>query len=194
MPIHLNSLVDSLEYEKLFAGVTPPAHVNSRIIRKLAVAATYARGTVLAKSSVDNKLVILGTAAVVSSQAFDGDAATTTFVITDKPLIINSVKVGGSAVAITSYDASTGKVVLADAPAAGTGNVIAYYDEEVLTPDCVLCEETAVGTAADVNAAAYTAGCFNEDALTVKSEYTLTEADKDKLRERGIYLGSVFPE
>ena len=58
--------------------------------------------------------------------------------------------------------------------------------------DCVLCDDTAVGTAADVNVAVYTAGCFNEGALTVKDGYTMTQADKDKLRERGIYLGTVL--
>jgi len=192
MPTHLNRKVGEVEYDKLIAGVTPPIHVNSGVIRQLAVAATYPRGTVLAKSSADNKLVILGTEPAVSSQAFDGDGATTTFVVTDKPLTINSVKVGGSDVVITSYDASTGKVVLAGAPAEGTGNVVVYYDEEVLTPDCILCDDTEIGTAADVNAAVFTAGCFNEDALTVADEYTMTEEDKDKLRERGIYLGTVL--
>lgn len=192
MTIHLNRSIGGVEYDKLIAGVTPSAHINSGIIRQLAVAATYPRGTVLAKSSVDNKLVILGTEPAVSSQAFDGDGADTTFAVTEKPLTINSVKVDGSDVAISSYDASTGVVTLAAAPAAGTGNVVVYYDEEVLTPDCILCDDTEIGTAADVNVAVFTAGCFNIDILTVKDGCTLTEADKDKLRERGIYLGTVL--
>lgn len=133
MARHLNRKVGDMEYDKLIAGITPPVHVNSGTIRMLAVAAEYKRGTVLAKSSVDNKLVILGT---------------------------------------TPADAV----------------------DEVLTPDCILCDDTNIGTEADVNVAVYTAGCFNKEALIVKSEYTLSESDKDKLRERGIYLGTVLPD
>lgn len=127
----LNRKVGEMAYDKLIAGITPPVHVNSGTIRMLAVAAEYKRGTVLAKSSVDDKLVILGT---------------------------------------TPADAT-----------------------EVLTPDCILCDDTNIGTA-DVNVAVYTAGCFNKEALIVKSGYTLSESDKDKLRERGIYLGTVLPD
>ncbi len=129
MTRHLNRKVGDMEYDKLIAGITPPVHVNSGIIRKLEAAAEYKRGTVLAKSSVDNKLVILGS---------EPDA------------------------------------------------------EETLTPDCILCDDATVGTDADVAAAVYTAGCFNANALIVESDYTLSEADKDKLRERGLYLGVVL--
>jgi hypothetical protein len=133
MATHLNRKVGEQGYDNLIAGITPETHVNSATIRKLATAATYVRGTVLAKSSGaagDGKLVILGTTAV---------------------------------------------------------------ENETLTPDCVLCDDTDIGTATDVTAAAvYTAGCFNKAALTVKVAYTMTEADKDKLRERGIYLGAVL--
>lgn len=192
MAIHLNSKVGEMAYDKLIAGITPPVNVNSGILRKLAVAATYLRGTVLAKSSVDNKLVILGTEAAESSQAFNGTGTETKFTVTAKPLTINSVKVAGVAVTVTSYDASTGVVVLAAAPAAGTGNVVVYYPLEVMTPDCILCDDVAIGTVDDVNVPVYTAGNFNRDALKVKELYTMTEADKDKLRERGIYLGIVL--
>lgn len=192
MATHLYSEVGEMAYDKLIAGITPPVHVNSGVIRKLAAEATYVRGTVLAKSSVDNKLVILGTVAAESSQAFDGTGTETKFTVTAKPLTINSVKVAGVAVTVTSYDASTGVVVLAAAPAVGTGNVVVYYPLEVMTPDCILCDDVIIGTVADVNTVVYTAGCFNKDALTVKDAYTMTEADKDKLRERGIYLGVVL--
>lgn len=131
MARHLNRKVGDMNYDKLIAGITPPVHVNSGTIRKVATEAEYKRGTVLAKSSVDGKLVILGTTA----------------------------------------DAS-----------------------EVLTPDCILCDDTGIGTDADVIVPIYTAGCFNSDALIVATNYTMTEADKDKLRERGIYLGTVLPD
>lgn len=192
MTRHLNRKVGDMEYDKLIAGITPPVHVNSGTIRKLAEAADYVRGTVLAKSTASGKLYILGTAAAESSEKFSGDGGETQFTLTDKPLIISSVEVGGSAVTVTSYDASTGVVTLAAAPETGTDNVEVFYPEEELIPDCILSDDVSVGTEADVNTTVYTGGCFNIDALTVKDEYTLSEADKDKLRERGLYLGTVL--
>lgn len=127
----LNRKVGEMAYDKLIAGITPPVHVNSGTIRKLAKETEYKRGTVFAKSSTDGKLVILGTEA----QA-----------------------------------------------------------EETLTPDCVLTDDVVVSTEADVVAPVYTAGCFNVAALIVSEDYTLKESDKDKLRERGIYLGTVLPD
>ena len=57
---------------------------------------------------------------------------------------------------------------------------------ETLTPDCILCDDVVVGTAADVKAAVYTAGCFDPNKTTVATSYTVTEDDRDKLRERNI--------
>lgn len=58
----------------------------------------------------------------------------------------------------------------------------------VYTPDCILCDDTDVGTTDDVTTCVYIAGCFNPEKLTVAKGYTLTEADKDKLRSYGIAL------
>lgn len=63
---------------------------------------------------------------------------------------------------------------------------------EVLTPDCILCDDVVVGTAADAVAAVYVMGCFNIDALIADDDYTWTQPDKDALKERGIYLGKIF--
>lgn len=62
---------------------------------------------------------------------------------------------------------------------------------ETLTAYCILAEDTAVGTSADVNAAVYVAGCFDPEKLIVKTSYTVTEADEDALRNGGIYLRPV---
>lgn len=59
----LSRKVDSMEYDGLISGLTPEVKVTGGTIRKLTVAATYVRGTILAKSSGDDKLVILGTEA-----------------------------------------------------------------------------------------------------------------------------------
>lgn len=129
MAKHLNNKVDAMEYDKLIAGMTPPVKVISGTIAKLSAAAQYPRGTVLARSSADGKLYILG------SEAGAGDT---------------------------------------------------------LTPDCILCDAEEIGTGEDVTAAVYAAGCFNIEALTVNDGYTITQADKDKLRERGLYLAQLW--
>lgn len=129
MAKHLNRKVDQMEYDKLIAGMTPPVKVISGTIAKLADAAEYPRGTVLAKSSASGKLYALG------STAAEGDP---------------------------------------------------------LTPDCILCDAEEVGTAEDVVAAVYAAGSFNIEAVTVADGYTITEADRDKLRERGLYLSQLW--
>lgn len=129
MAKHLNRKVDEMSYDKLIAGMTPPGKVSSGTIAKLTDAAEYPRGTVLAKSSANGKLYILG------STAAEGDT---------------------------------------------------------LTPDCILCDAEEVGTAEDVVAAVYVAGSFNIEAVTIADGYTITEADKDKLRERGLYLSQLW--
>lgn len=62
---------------------------------------------------------------------------------------------------------------------------------ETLTADCVLADDIDVGTSADENAVVYIAGCFNEAALIVATGATITEADRDALRTKGIILGTV---
>lgn len=54
-----------------------------------------------------------------------------------------------------------------------------------LTPNCILCDDTVVGTE-DVHVTVYTAGCFDGDKVTVSDGYTLTDTDKDELRMRNI--------
>lgn len=54
------------------------------------------------------------------------------------------------------------------------------------TPDCILCDDTEVGTADDVPVDVYVAGCFDPEKVTVGDGYTITQADKDKLRTYSI--------
>ena len=128
----LHEKIGSVEFEKLFAGMQPPAIVKPGVIRKLGTAGTLKRGSLLAKSSGsagDGKLVIFGTTAATN---------------------------------------------------------------ETLTADCVLCDDIEVGTTDDENAAVYVSGDFNEAALIVATGATITEADRDALRTKGILLGTVM--
>ncbi len=123
----LSRLVGEMEYDGLIAGLNPAAVVGGGTLAALAAEAEYERGTVLAKSTKNGQLYILG------STAAEGDA---------------------------------------------------------LTPDCILCDKTKIDTTAQA-AVVYLAGCFNPSKLVTAEGYTLTEADKDKLRERGIFLKAV---
>lgn len=82
----------------------------------------------------------------------------------------------GTILAKSSGTAGDGKLVVLGTAAAS---------DEILTPDCILCDDVEVGSA-DVNAPVYTAGCFELGKVTVATSYTMTEADKEQLREYGI--------
>lgn len=64
----------------------------------------------------------------------------------------------GTILAKSYGTAGDGKLVILGSTAA---------NNETLTPDCVLCDDVEVGTAADENVAVYTAGCFDPDKVTV---------------------------
>lgn len=61
------------------------------------------------------------------------------------------------------------------------------------TPDCILCDDTEVGTAEDVPVDVYAAGCFDPEKVTVADGYTITQADKDKLRAYSIIFKAATP-
>ena len=90
-----------------------------------------------------------------------------------------------------AWTAPDGKQVLKDINLnVGDGKLVvlgtAAVSNETLTPDCILCDDIEVGTAADEKVAVYTAGCFDIGKVTVSASYTITEGDKDNLRMRGI--------
>ena len=100
---------------------------------------------------------------------------------TIRKLAAEGTLVRGTILAKSSGSAGDGKLVILGTTAA---------TNETLTPDCILADDIDVGTSVDVNAAVYDMGCFDPAKLTVKAGYTITEADKDVLRERGIYLAA----
>ena len=126
---NLNAKVGEMEYDGLVVDLVPEVEVRGGTIRKLAAATTLKRGTILAKSSKDNTLVVLGTAAT---------------------------------------------------------------DGETLTPDCILCDDVAVGTDADVSVSVYTAGCFNTNRVHVADGYTISATDLDALRKYSIVFKAAF--
>ncbi len=191
MANNLYRKVGEMDYDGLIANIIPQIQVSGGTITRLGAAATYTRGTVLAKSSITHQLVILGTeaaAAVVAADAVYG--------ITSDAAIV-------SGKTYYTRSGSEGSYVYTPVASPAVENIATYYeittpaveaqDAEILTPDCILCDNEDIGISADVPVAVYTAGCFNTDKVTVADGYTMTEADKDKLRERGIVFKAAFP-
>ena len=115
----LSKKIAEMNYDGLFAGLTPPAQVGAGTIAASTEETVFPRGAIFVKK--DGTLRILGT-------------------------------------------------------------------EDGGTPDCVLCDDITLAAGESATVPVYTAGCFNEDKLTVADGYTVTDADKDALRMRGIIL------
>ena len=90
----------------------------------------------------------------------------------------------GTILAKSSGTSGDGKLVVLGTAAASN---------EVLTAYCILCDDVAVGTTDDVIAPVYLMGCFNSNKVTVADSYTMTEADKDALRNGGIVFKAAAP-
>ena len=103
--------------------------------------------------------------------------------VTIRKLGTAATLVRGTILAKSSGTAGDGKMVV-------LGNTAA--SNETLTADCILCDDVEVGTANDVVASVYVAGCFDKSKCTVKSGYTIKEDDLDALRERGILFKTAF--
>lgn len=130
MSKRLDENIGTVDYDGLIVTNEPVADVFTVTIRKeTSKKATFKRGTVLALSSGDGKMVALGTAA-------------------------------GS--------------------------------NETLTANAILCDDTEIGTAADVEAAAYRTGHFARNKLIFSGEYTLKPADEEALRAAGILLSDAL--
>lgn len=130
MSKRLDENIGTVDYDGLIVTNEPVADVFTVTIRKeTSEKATFKRGTVLALSSGDGKMVALGTTA-------------------------------GS--------------------------------NETLTANAILCDDTEIGTAADVEVTAYRTGHFARNKLIFSGEYTLKPADEEALRAAGILLSDAL--
>lgn len=187
----LSRNVGDMEFDGLVVDTTPAVQTGGAKIKKLGTAATLKRGTLLYKG-VDGKFQIYNGPENTGTQKFSGDGTATTFTVTAKPAKITGVKVGTSDAVVSDYNPHTGVVTLSAAPAAGTNNVVvSYVTGEGNVPSAILCDDTDVGTASDVDTVVYTAGCFDPAAVTVKEGYTISADDVDALRKYGIVFKSA---
>ena len=90
----------------------------------------------------------------------------------------------GTILAKSSGTSGDGKLVVLGTAATG---------DEVLTANCILCDDVDVGTADDVTAPVYLMGCFNLNKCITINDHTITEAEKDALRNGGIFFKAAAP-
>ena len=64
---------------------------------------------------------------------------------------------------------------------------------ETLTANCILCDDVEVGTTGNATVAVYLAGCFDPNKVVTINDHTLTEADKDAMRDAGIVFKAASP-
>ena len=88
-----------------------------------------------------------------------------------------------------------GTVLALSSGTGGDGKMVALGttagSNETLTANAILCDDTEIGTAADVKAAAYRTGHFARNKLIFSGEYTLKPADEEALRAAGILLSDA---
>lgn len=78
----------------------------------------------------------------------------------------------------------------------GDGTMVALGttagSDETLTANAILCDDTEIGTAANVEAAAYRTGHFARNKLIFSGKYTLKPSDEEALRAAGILLSDAL--
>ena len=95
----------------------------------------------------------------------------------------------GTILAKSSGTAGDGKLVIDNGWTAENDSykvTTAAASNETLTAYAILCDDTVVGTEADVTTAIYIGGCFDLAKCTVAASHTVSEAEKDALRNGGI--------
>lgn len=90
-----------------------------------------------------------------------------------------------------------GTVLALSSGTAGDGNMVALgttaASNETLTANAILCDDTEIGTDADVEASAYRTGHFARNKLIFGgSGYALKPADEEALRAAGILLSDAL--
>lgn len=95
----------------------------------------------------------------------------------------------------TAATIKRGTLLAKSSGSGGDGKLVVFGttagSNETLTADCILTDDIEVGTAADENVLVYISGNFNEAALIIATGATISEADRDELRKKGIILGTV---
>lgn len=121
----LNENVGSVEYDELINSAEPKADVFNVIFRAPSVETELKRGTVLALSDADNKVVVLGT----TPNKFGEGSTEKTENLTANCILSDDVTVGTKDCTVVAYRTghfNRNKLIVAD------GYTLAHSDEEEL--------------------------------------------------------------
>lgn len=121
----LNENVGSVEYDELINSAEPKADVFNVTLRAQAAETILKRGTVLALSDADNKVVVLGT----SAKTFGEGASTKTENLTANCILSDDVTVGTKDCIVVAYRTghfNRNKLIVAE------GYTLTHSDEEEL--------------------------------------------------------------
>lgn len=189
--MRLDEKIGEMSYDGLICDDKYPIDVMSVLVR--AGQGTLKRGTALALSTGaggDGAMVILGTATT-------GDVATAA---AEYALTLDVAFASGKTYYTRSGNA--GAYVYTPVAAPEVANIATYYQmtkaavvgyaTEVLTANCILCDDVVTGTGSAVVAVAYRSGHFVRNKLIVKAGYTFAAADEAALRSGGIYLDNAM--
>lgn len=191
----LKTVVGTMEYENLIAGLYPPAVVKAGYIAHGDEEVTYKRGSLLARTD-DNGLILFGSDWDESGTfSATGDGVTTRYSLVSGgkiPYEMRSVKVNN--VAMTSgwsYNSKVGVLDFDTAPA-NSAIIAVTFVTCTYNPDCVLAEDVTVGTDEYEVVPVYVSGCFNPHALiTAHEEFWIDETAAEILRAKGILLAGM---
>lgn len=116
-------------------------------------------------------------------------------IVTNEPVAdVFTVTIRKEATAAATY--KRGTVLALSAGTGDDGKMVALGttagSNETLTANAILCDDTEIGTAADVEATAYRTGHFARNKLVVASGYTLKATDEEELRKAGILLSDAI--
>lgn len=125
----------------------------------------------------------------LGSVGYDG------LIVANEPVAdVFTVTIRKEATAAATY--KRGTVLALSAGTADDGKMVALGttagSNETLTANAILCDDTEIGTAADVEATAYRTGHFARNKLIFSGEYTLKPADEEALRAAGILLSDAL--
>lgn len=183
--MRMDETIGTMNYDGLIHDAKHNLDVQGVKIR--AAQGALKRGTVLALSSRDSKHVILGTTAADAIEA----AAAVYGATEDTALVAGKT--------YYTRSGSAGSYVYTAVEAPDVANIATYYEittaaveaqaAEALTASCILTDD--VDATAEAFAVAYRSGHFNTNALIVKEGYTITAADKNNLRDGGVFLSAA---
>ena len=190
---NLSNKVGDMDFDGLVTGINPAVIVGGGSLKRLAAEATIKRGTILAKGA-DGNLIVLGSD-VDSTKTFSatGDGTKALFSLVSAgvyPTSVDEVKVDGTATTAYVFDAKAGTIEFETAPA-NTKTIAVKFTVGGGNAYAILCDDTVVGTSAEVNAPIYIAGCFDLNKCTVAEDYTVSDDDKYTLRALGIIFKSA---